>query len=150
MPGLLKDLPNRDMTVNLPGPTYTIGADGMPTIEEKLVDPIIPAVPDNLICLDGCKHYCDCVLDSDDLGEGRELVRYCKALSTGMELMELTDGAVYGCSFYAPPWWSWTGWKRKRSNTRYLKWARQRVIDNNLENESYSAGAEEEIEVYDE
>ena len=135
MPGLLTDLPQgeRDLTSNLPGPTYVKGADGLPTVQEKLVDPIIPAVPDNLVCLDGCVHYRDWVIDSMDIGEGRELQRFCRAMGTASELMDITDGAVYGCTCFRPKWWSWAGWKRWWKCRKYMAACRQKMIDRDME-----------------
>lgn len=108
---------------------YRKGADGIPEPAlDPIDDPILPASPVNLVCQVGpCRSYTELLTDSPDLGEGRQLSRYCRRLSVGSELMELTDAVVFACNAYQPPWWSLSGWAWRRQQLRTLADARRQI-----------------------
>jgi hypothetical protein len=143
------------MLSNLPSPNiYVDPSDGILTMgKEKLEDPVIPATPDNMCCLDGCKHYCDFLtasqdigsgqpldLEKDDLGGGKELKRYCKYFATSDELLELSEGAVYACGAFTPKWWNLNAWRRKRRNTQIINRARSLIAQKSQEAADREAG----------
>lgn len=129
MPGILRDSTNSDLTRNLPGPTYVQGIDGLPTVAERLEDPVLPAIEENLVCIAGCRHYLEWLVDSSDMGTGRELQRFCRKFSTATELMDLSDGAVFACSGFAPCWWSLRALRRWIKSRKLLKDARDRIAE---------------------
>jgi hypothetical protein len=133
MPDAIVPLSKGDFAKNLPSPSITQGADGLPVVVERLEDPPIPPTEENLVCVAGCRHYRDWLIDSQDTGPGKELQRFCRAFATAEELMDISDGAVYACSEYAPPWWSPRGWQRKRAVRRKLRDARETILRTQLE-----------------
>jgi len=132
MPGILRDLPSRSLASNLPGPSYGVGADGLPVVTERLEDPLLPATEDNLVCLAGCKYYLEWLIDSTDMGEGRELQRYCRRFATSTELMDLSDGAVFACSGFCPRWWSLRAIRRWFKSRRLLREANATITARDL------------------
>lgn len=145
MPGILRDLPSNSLASNLPGPSYGVGADGIPTVIDKLEDPLLSAVPDNLVCLDGCKYYLEWLIDSSDMGEGRELQRFCRRFSTASELMDISDGAVFACSGFCPRWWwSLRAIRRWLKSKRMLRDANARITERDL---AYLATDDEDEEL---
>lgn len=134
MPDAIVPLSKGDFAKNLPGPKLTMGSDGLPAMAgpERLEDPPIPPTPENLVCVAGCRHYRDWLIDSQDTGPGQELQRFCKAFATAEELMDISDAAVYACSEYAPPWWSLRGWAYRARSRRKLKNARDQILQTQL------------------
>ncbi len=135
MPGLLDDLPDKsefDKAREKAGggspPEYVRGADGLPAMALNSMVEAAPATAEYLVCMAGCRHYCEVLADSDDVtttGPLRELRRYCVRLQAGSELMEIGDAAVLACSFFRPWWWSYTAWRTWRRSQRRLKQYRE-------------------------
>lgn len=88
-----------------------VGPDGMPVM---VGDPPAPPEPGlterNLVCIAGpgrpeCQHYVALVLPADGVAKGfgelRQIRRFCKRLSTAVELFEIT-GNIYGCTARSP------------------------------------------------
>jgi hypothetical protein len=83
-----------------------------------------PATEEHLVCMAGCRHYCEVLADSDDVTTGgpmQELRRYCVRLQAGSELMEIGEAAILGCGFFSPRWWSPKAWRTWRRSLGRLK-----------------------------
>lgn len=88
-----------------------VGKDGMPVmVGDPPVGPEPGLTHENLVCTDGpgraeCEHYVAVVLPADGVargfGELRQIRRFCKRLSTAVELFEIT-GNIYGCTARSP------------------------------------------------
>jgi len=116
-----------------------LGFLGIPTAEQHVtptpkVERRSPtATTETLVCTVGpCKHYADLLLQVDESNrpEERVLKRYCRALATAAELMELTEACIFACSYYEPPaqhWGEETIKSRMEKNRTDLEEAR-RVI----------------------
>lgn len=103
---------------------FSRGADGLPTMQQAQRTALLPATPENLICQVGpCKHYRAVVMQAEDENPdmARELNRYCTKLASADELMDLTDGSVFGCNCYKPPLWSIQGWIFRIRNWRFMR-----------------------------
>ena len=78
----------------LPMPEFRLGADGLPEPVAVLSEEIPRATPETMACLVGpCRHYADMVIESQDKGPGREMLRHCIRFSEageefGMERLE--------------------------------------------------------------
>lgn len=131
MPGILDDLPARsefdkarDKAGELAPTSYVRGPDGLPAMQPHINVEAAPATEEYLVCMAGCRHYCEVLAESDDVtteGPLHELRRYCVRLQAGSELMEIGDAAVLACSFFAPRWWSPRAWKTWRRSRRRLQ-----------------------------
>lgn len=135
MPDAIVPLGKHDFARNLPGPKLTMGSDGLPSMagSERLEDPPIPPTPENLVCVAGCRHYRDWLIDSQDTGPGRELQRFCRAFGTAEELMDISDAAIYACSEFSPRWWDLRGWAFRLRCRKKLKEARDKILQTQLE-----------------
>jgi hypothetical protein len=131
MPGILDDLPQksefdraREKAGELSTPEFTRGPDGLPAMAQQMVLEAPPATEEHLVCMAGCRHYCEVLADSDDVTTGgpmQELRRYCVRLQAGSELMEIGEAAILGCTFFSPRWWSSKAWRTRRRSRRRLK-----------------------------
>jgi len=133
MPDAIAPLSKGDFAKNSPALAVSQDDKGLPARPERIEEPPIPPTVENLVCTAGCVHYRDWLIDSQDTGPGRELQRFCRAFATAEELMDISDGAVYACSMYTPPWWSLAGWRTKRACRRKLRAARQIILQTQLE-----------------
>lgn len=131
MPGILDELPDksefdkaRERAGSIPSPSFVRGPDGLPAMAPKMAVEAAPATEEYLICMAGCRHYCELLAESDDVtteGALHELRRYCVRLQAGTELMEIGDASVLGCGFFSPRWWSLKAWRTRRLSRRRLK-----------------------------
>jgi hypothetical protein len=111
--------------------SYKPGADGLPEIDAwPPEDRLLPATPEHFVCLQGpCRHYAEQLLPSGDMVAKQELRRYCFAIPDEGGPNDLSDGSVFACSLYRPPWWSIDGWLWLWRQQVLLKEAREKIAD---------------------
>jgi len=135
---LLDDLPDpkndlekqREEVLPLPAVQMIQSPDGLPGIVDMREDQPTAAIPENLVCQIGpCKHYIEILTETNDSEPQIWLRRFCRRLQAGNELMELTEGIVFACNCYHPPWWLRGSRKRKQQMNVLLANARNKIGD---------------------
>lgn len=96
----------------VPGIQMTMTPDGLVQIqdpggEKSVLDPPPPVDANNLICLANCKHYtANAQLvpsgPEPDAEEHIEMGRWCGAIRTWAEQMDLTEFECFGCTHFEP------------------------------------------------
>lgn len=96
----------------VPGIQMSMTPEGLVEIhqldgQKSVLDPPPPVHAENLICLAGCKHYTSNAQlvpsgPDPDAEEHIEMGRWCGAIRTWAEQMDLTEFECYGCTHFEP------------------------------------------------
>jgi hypothetical protein len=92
-------------------------------------------VPTNFICLAGpCKHYAAILVDAnvESVEPMKLLRRFCRALATANELMEVSEGSIFACNLYEPVGSFEKIQKWKNHNKKVLEDAERRIMMRSL------------------